>query len=167
ACALAPRRVFLLWREQPWTVNRLPTQPDGESHSSDRTDFARTSPRSPDASGEAARRQRMVELQLRGRDITDERTLRAMMRAPRHVFVPAPIRDQSYDDPALPIPHGQTISQPYIVALMTQLAQVRPDSRVLDVGTGSGYQAAVLAEIADHVCSIEILCELADDARER
>ncbi len=115
----------------------------------------------------ARRRAAMVETQLRARDITDPLVLEAMGRVPRHLFVPPVLRDQAYRDSPLPIGHGQTISQPYIVALMTQLARAAPGKKALDVGTGSGYQAAVLAEICDEVYSIEILCDLADRARER
>lgn len=113
-----------------------------------------------------ARRQ-MVELDLRGRDIVDQRVLAVMSRIPRHRFVPEALRDVAYSDRALPIGHGQTISQPYIVALMTQLVRPGPQSRALDVGTGSGYQAAVLAELCKEVYSIEILEPLADEARRR
>lgn len=109
----------------------------------------------------AAARHAMVEEQLISRDITDERTLQAMRTVPRHCFVPADVRGAAYHDSPLPIGYGQTISQPYIVAYMTQLAQLRRDNRVLEVGTGSGYQAAVAAEISDHVYSIEIVPELA------
>lgn len=115
----------------------------------------------------AARRAAMVERQLAGRDITDERVLEAMRAVPRHLFVPGDLAGSAYQDSPLPIGHGQTISQPYIVALMTQLAGAKPGKKALDVGTGSGYQAAVLAEIVDHVYSIEILCVLADEARNR
>lgn len=113
------------------------------------------------------RRQRMVDDQLRGRDITDARVLDMMARVPRHEFVPNDLRDSAYSDSPLPIGHGQTISQPYIVALMTQLAQPKPDARSLDVGTGSGYQAAVLAGLVRKVHSIEIVPALADGARRR
>lgn len=109
----------------------------------------------------------MVDEQLRGRDITDERVLAAMLRVPRHAFVPAHDQDAAYADGPLPIGHGQTISQPYIVALMTQLVRPAPGARALDVGTGSGYQAAILAELVHDVYSIEIVCPLADEARER
>ncbi|NIP84261.1 MAG: methyltransferase domain-containing protein, partial [Planctomycetales bacterium] len=109
----------------------------------------------------------MVERQLAGRDITDRRVLAAMRRIPRHAFVPDQLRPRAYADRPLPIGHQQTISQPYIVALMTQLARIRPDARALDIGTGSGYQAAVLAELVQRVYSIEILCPLADSARQR
>jgi protein-L-isoaspartate(D-aspartate) O-methyltransferase len=115
----------------------------------------------------AEARARMVRAQLRARDITDPRVLEAMGRVPRERFVPEPLRPQAYADYPLPIGHEQTISQPYIVALMTQLARPRPDARALDIGTGSGYQAAVLAELVREVCSIEILCPLADEARGR
>ena len=115
----------------------------------------------------ARARQQMVDRQLRRRDISDARVLEVMGRIPRHRFVAENLADSAYNDHPLPIGHGQTISQPYIVALMTQLAQPKPQSRVLDVGTGSGYQAAVLAELCKDVYSIEILKPLADEARER
>jgi protein-L-isoaspartate(D-aspartate) O-methyltransferase len=115
---------------------------------------------------ERARRE-MVEMQLKGRDISDVRVLAAMGRVPRHRFVPEPLKFQAYGDHPLPIGSGQTISQPYIVALMTQWAEVKPGEKVLEVGTGSGYQAAVLAEITDQVWSIELLPELAKAAAAR
>ena len=114
-----------------------------------------------------ARREAMVRQQIAARDVTDERVLEAMRKVPRHLFVPEPLREAAYQDSPLPIGHGQTISQPYIVALMTQLAGAAPGKKALDVGTGSGYQAAVLAEICDEVYTIEILCDLAEQARER
>jgi protein-L-isoaspartate(D-aspartate) O-methyltransferase len=113
---------------------------------------------------EEARRQ-MVELQLRGRDIVDEEVLRAMGRVPRDLFVPASERSRAYEDAALPIGHGQTISQPYMVARICEALAVRPGQRVLDVGTGSGYQAAVLAELGADVVTIERIPELAEQAR--
>jgi protein-L-isoaspartate(D-aspartate) O-methyltransferase len=109
----------------------------------------------------------MVERQLRERDITDPIVLDVMNRVPRHEFVPESLQSLAYADRPLPIGSGQTISQPYIVALMTQLARPKSESRVLDVGTGSGYQAAVLAEIVDKVFSIEIIEPLAEEARQR
>jgi protein-L-isoaspartate(D-aspartate) O-methyltransferase len=109
-------------------------------------------------------RQEMVKVQLQGRDITDERVLAAMGRVPRHEFVPVEFLDQAYDDHPLPIGYGQTISQPYIVALMTQLVNPQPGKKVLEIGTGSGYQAAVLAELTDQVYTIEIIPELAGRA---
>jgi protein-L-isoaspartate(D-aspartate) O-methyltransferase len=109
----------------------------------------------------------MVKEQLAARDITDKRVLAAMRRVRRHLFVPESLRDLAYSDRPLPIGHGQTISQPYIVALMTQLGKPGKDERALDIGTGSGYQAAVLAELVQQVYSIEILCPLADAARQR
>ena len=121
----------------------------------------------PAADPFARRRDEMVREQLAGRDITDERVLDAMRRVPRHRFVMEGFEGRAYDDSPLPIRQGQTISQPYIVALMTQLAGVKPGDRVLDVGTGSGYQAAVLAEMGAEVSSIEIVPELAEEARAR
>ncbi len=112
----------------------------------------------------AAARAAMVDEQIAARDIKDPNVLDAMRRVPRHRFVPPDERRYAYRDMPLPIGHGQTISQPYIVALMTELVEPRADSRVLEVGTGSGYQAAVLAEIVDHVYSIEIVEELAHRA---
>jgi protein-L-isoaspartate(D-aspartate) O-methyltransferase len=111
-----------------------------------------------------AARERMVARQIAARDVTDARVLAAMRRVPRHEFVPESVRAHAYEDDPLPIGHGQTISQPYIVALMTQLAEVGPDARVLEVGTGSGYQAAVLAELAGEVYTIEIVEPLARQA---
>ncbi|HEY4413636.1 MAG TPA: protein-L-isoaspartate O-methyltransferase, partial [Gaiellaceae bacterium] len=98
---------------------------------------------------------RMVERQLRARGIDDERVLEAMGRVPRELFVPPTLRSHAYDDAALPIGGGQTISQPYMVARICSELALHGDERVLDVGTGSGYQAAVLAELAAEVHSIE------------
>ncbi len=111
-------------------------------------------------------RQDMVERQLRARGIRDERVLQAMASVPRHCFVPGDDLQTAYGDHPVAIGHCQTISQPYIVALMTELIRPRPDARVLDVGTGSGYQAAVLAELVAEVFTIEIVPELAQAARE-
>ena len=112
-------------------------------------------------------RRQMVEKQLQSRGINSPGVLRAMGRVPRHRFVSPALESQAYDDRALPIEEGQTISQPYIVALMTQLLELRGGERVLEVGTGSGYQAAVLAEIAGKVYTIEILSGLAASAAMR
>ena len=113
-------------------------------------------PQSPVGDAFAARRQRMVEEQIRGRGIEDGEVLRAMDEVPRHVFVPETVRDQAYQDHALPIGDGQTISQPYIVALMTSLLELDQSDKVLEIGTGSGYQAAVLSRLAGEVFTIEI-----------
>ncbi len=107
----------------------------------------------------------MVDQQLLGRDITSLRVLEAMRKVPRHLFIPEPQRGRAYDDSPVPIGLGQTISQPYIVAFMTQALDVEPGHRVLEIGTGSGYQAAVLAEITREVYSIEVLPELAERAK--
>jgi protein-L-isoaspartate(D-aspartate) O-methyltransferase len=109
-------------------------------------------------------RKLMVERHLAARDITDRAVLDAMATVPRDRFVPDADQARAYADQPLPIGHGQTISQPYIVALMTQLARARPGMKALDVGTGSGYQAAVLSRIVDRVYGIEIVCPLADRA---
>jgi protein-L-isoaspartate(D-aspartate) O-methyltransferase len=107
----------------------------------------------------------MVEQQIRARGVRDERVLAAMREIPRHEFVQESLRERAYTDFALPIGFGQTISQPYIVAAMTEAAGLEPDDRVLEVGTGSGYQAAVLNELVAEVYSIEIVPELAERAR--
>ena len=109
----------------------------------------------------------MVAQQLAARDITDPRVLAAMAKVPRDRFVPAHLAPQAYDDNPLSIGSGQTISQPYIVALMSQWAKVKPRDKVLEVGTGSGYQAAILAELAGKVFTIELLPELAEAAQTR
>jgi protein-L-isoaspartate(D-aspartate) O-methyltransferase len=107
----------------------------------------------------------MVEFQLRARDIVDERVLQAMERVPRELFVPPEERTRAYDDAALPIGSGQTISQPYMVARICEVLSLSGTERVLDVGTGSGYQAAVLAELAGEVVTIERIPELAEQAK--
>jgi len=119
-----------------------------------------------EAVGAEEARVRMVREQIAGRGVEDPRVLEAVRRVPRHEFVASRLREQAYDDRPLPIGHGQTISQPYVVAAMTELAAVGPASKVLEVGTGSGYQAAVLAELAGEVFTIEIVEPLAERARE-
>ena len=119
-----------------------------------------------DARDWEAERRRMVDEQLRVRDIRSERVIEAMLGVPRHLFVPEAQRAEAYRDFPLPIGHGQTISQPYIVAFMTQALDLSPDHRVLEIGTGSGYQAAVLGTLAKEVYTIEILPPLAERARQ-
>lgn len=114
-----------------------------------------------------ADRDRMVDEDMVTRDIDDARVLASMREVPRHRFVPEELQSLAYADRPLPIGHQQTISQPYIVALMTQLVRPEPEDRALDVGTGSGYQAAVLSTLVKEVLSVEILCPLADTARSR
>jgi len=114
-----------------------------------------------------AARQRMVKEDIQGRGIDDQRVLQAMLKVERHLFVPEPYRPTAYADRPLPIGEGQTISQPYIVALMTSQLHLKPEDRVLEIGTGSGYQAAVLAELTKEVYSIEIVEQLARTAQER
>ena len=111
-------------------------------------------------------RRQMVEYQLRDRDIQDERVLAAMLQVPRHQFVDSSLRNLAYSDRPLDIGHNQTISQPYIVAYMTQAAKISPNDKVLEIGTGCGYQAAILGEIAQQVYSIEIIPQLANRARQ-
>ncbi len=108
----------------------------------------------------------MVDQQIAGRDIKDARVLDAMRRVPRHEFVPEPLRGSAYEDSPLPIGHDQTISQPYIVAYMTEALELAASHRVLEIGTGSGYQAAVLGELVNEVYTIEIVAPLADRARQ-
>ncbi|WP_372683120.1 protein-L-isoaspartate(D-aspartate) O-methyltransferase [Desulfosarcina sp.] len=114
----------------------------------------------------ADQRQKMVVFQIADRGISDASVLKAMASVPRHLFVAPELRDMAYRDSPLPIGLGQTISQPYIVALMSQLLAVQPGQRVLEIGTGSGYQAAVLAEMGVHVFTIEIVPELGRQAIE-
>jgi protein-L-isoaspartate(D-aspartate) O-methyltransferase len=109
-------------------------------------------------------REQMVREQLQGRDIKDQRVLEAMLKVPRHEFVPRDFARSAYNDGALPLKMGQTISQPYIVAYMTQALELKGTERILEIGTGSGYQAAVLAEIAAEVYTIEILPQLQEEA---
>jgi protein-L-isoaspartate(D-aspartate) O-methyltransferase len=111
-----------------------------------------------------AERHAMVETQIRARGVADKRVLEAMRTVPRHLFVPEPLRHLAYADRALPIGEGQTISQPFIVAHMTEALAVAPEHVVLEIGTGSGYQAAVLAQLAREVYTIEIVPELAGRA---
>jgi protein-L-isoaspartate(D-aspartate) O-methyltransferase len=115
----------------------------------------------------ARERERMVSDQIASRGVRDARTLAALRRVPRHLFVPAGSRSEAYDDHPLPIGAGQTISQPYIVGFMTEALGLAGGETVLEVGTGSGYQAAVLAQIAGRVYTIEIVASLADEAGER
>lgn len=111
-------------------------------------------------------RERMVEAQLRNRGIVDERVLAAFLRVPRHLFAPERYRDQAYEDHPLPIGEGQTISQPYIVALMLEALALSESDKVLEIGTGSGYVTALLAELTAQVVSMERHASLADAARQ-
>ncbi|GAG67826.1 unnamed protein product [marine sediment metagenome] len=115
----------------------------------------------------AKKRNYMVTHHLKGRDIVDERVLEVMGKVLRHKFVLERYYEKAYEDHPLPISHGQTISQPYIVALMTQLLELKGGEKVLEIGTGSGYQAAILAEIVDEVYTVEIIEELCSNARNR
>jgi protein-L-isoaspartate(D-aspartate) O-methyltransferase len=117
--------------------------------------------------GFAQARQEMVETQIRRRHITDSRVLECLERVPRHEFVPAEFRDRAYEDAPLPIGEGQTISQPYIVAAMTAALRLQGNERVLEIGTGFGYQAAVLACLAREVFTVEFRAALATEAGER
>ena len=128
--------------------------------------YQQTTPAAPQETDQSAQaRLRMVESQIRARGIADPAVLEAMRRVPRHLFVPPADRPRAYEDMPLPIGQGQTISQPYIVAYMTEALKLSREHTVLEIGTGSGYQAAVLAELVREVYSIEIVPELADRAR--
>lgn len=109
----------------------------------------------------------MVRDQIQKRGIENKKVLESLRNVKRHLFVPANVRERAYVDSALPIGYGQTISQPYIVALMTELINPKPDFKVLEIGTGSGYQAAILAKIVDQVYSIEIVTELGENVAKR
>jgi protein-L-isoaspartate(D-aspartate) O-methyltransferase len=113
----------------------------------------------------AAERTRMVEHQIQARGITNPRLLAAMREIPRHLFIPPPYNTSAYEDAPLPIGNGQTISQPYIVAFMTELLDPHPEDRVLEIGAGSGYQAAILSMLVHHVTTIERIPGVADLAR--
>jgi len=115
----------------------------------------------------AKRREEMVKSQIIARGVKDPLVLKAMREVPRHLFVPEKYRSEAYDDHPLPIGYGQTISQPYIVAFMTEQLRLKGGEKVLEIGTGSGYQSAVLAGIAGEVYTIEIICELANSAQKR
>ena len=130
----------------------------------DDEDAAWSRPRSDERSDE---RRRMVDEQIAARGLTNEKVLAAMRSVPRHWFVPKDLQRDAYRDRPLPIGHGQTISQPYIVALMTERLKVTSTDKVLEVGTGSGYQAAMLSELTPHVFTIEIIRELAEPAAKR
>ena len=119
------------------------------------------------SNGFAQARQEMVETQIRRRHITDSRVLECLERVPRHEFVPAEFRNRAYEDAPLPIGEGQTISQPYIVAAMTAALRLQGNERVLEIGTGFGYQAAVLACLAREVFTVEFRAKLATEAAER
>jgi protein-L-isoaspartate(D-aspartate) O-methyltransferase len=112
-------------------------------------------------------RKRMVEEQIISRGVRDENVIQALLKVPRHEFIPASLRHLAYSDSPLPIGYDQTISQPYIVALMTELLQLHTEARVLEIGSGSGYQAAVLAEIVKEVYTIEIIKPLAQSAEKK
>jgi protein-L-isoaspartate(D-aspartate) O-methyltransferase len=146
--------------ERPWR------RPDGGSQANGPAPPGGDLAALEDATSRAEREQ-MVRRQIEARGVRDPAILAAMRRVPRHLFVPADLRAEAYADHPLPIGLGQTISQPYIVGLMTELARPDPTARVLEVGTGSGYQAAVLSCVAGRIFSLEIHDELARQARER
>ncbi|OFY66727.1 MAG: protein-L-isoaspartate O-methyltransferase [Bacteroidetes bacterium RBG_13_43_22] len=121
----------------------------------------------PQADKFESQRQRMVETQIRNRGVTNPEVLNAMKKVPRHLFIPKEYQDEAYNDYPLPIGYGQTISQPFIVAYMSEAVRPNSKKKALEIGTGSGYQAAVLAEIVDKVYTIEIVPELARESADR
>ncbi len=137
--------IILLFLTSPFMSRYVSARPGDEVRDEDRF---------------ASLREQMVQQQIKARGINDPATIEAMRNVPRHRFVPTARQRQAYNDGPMPIGHGQTISQPYIVAYMTQLINPEPGMKVLEIGTGSGYQAAVLAEITDEVYTIEIIEEL-------
>lgn len=147
-------RLFALWRVLPLSAMMACVMNGGEVQPG------------PQANGMdwAAARAQMVDEQIRARGVADERVLAAMRKVPRHLFVPPEHQRRAYDDTPLPIGFDQTISQPYIVAYMSEVLELEPEHRVLEIGTGSGYQAAVLAVLAREVYSIEIIRELGESA---
>ncbi|OGW78681.1 MAG: protein-L-isoaspartate O-methyltransferase, partial [Omnitrophica bacterium GWA2_52_8] len=144
---------FLIFAAGTFLIYENPAAP-AAGHAPQETDFAMM-------------RERMIEEQLRKRGISDPRVLEAIDSVLRHEFVPPHLQHRAYDDNPLPIDKGQTISQPYIVAYMTEALQLKPGDKVLEVGTGSGYQAAVLSRLAGEVYSVEIIPELAQQAAEK
>ncbi len=154
--------LFLVVLALVWWHVRLPGPPEGSNIT---TQSPGPSTGGPDRY--LAARQKMVEQDIRGRGVANPAVLDAMSRVPRHEFVPPEYLASAYADHPLPIGYGQTISQPYIVAAMTDLLQVKPDSTVLEIGTGSAYQAAILAELTSQVYTVEIVEELCVQARSR
>jgi protein-L-isoaspartate(D-aspartate) O-methyltransferase len=157
--------LLLLWAVRMWSLQG----PQGREEVASSPTPATTA--MPTLTGQEAEyaeeRMRMVSGQIELRGVRDREVLRAMEAVPRHEFVSDEYLSQAYDDHPLPIGYGQTISQPYIVAFMTELLQLEGGEKVLEIGTGSGYQAAILAEMTDQVITLEIIPELADSARER
>jgi protein-L-isoaspartate(D-aspartate) O-methyltransferase len=151
-CDKESERIITLW-EKPADINQAPVE-SSEPNDIKQSVFVER----------IEERKEMVSRQISARDVNDTNVLAAMRKVPRHAFIPAGRRRYAYVDSALPIEHGQTISQPYIVAFMTEALQLDPNSKVLEIGTGSGYQAAVCAEIAREVYTIEIVEELAAGA---
>jgi protein-L-isoaspartate(D-aspartate) O-methyltransferase len=154
-------------------VLRCQTRPGQESPEGVQTATATATLPAPSATRQRAElnyseaRSTMVEFQIRQRGVRDPEVLEAMETVPRHEFVPEDYVQAAYSDGPLPIGYGQTISQPYIVAVMTELLLLEPSDKVLEVGTGSGYQAAILAELTDNVYTVEIIPELAESAAAR
>jgi protein-L-isoaspartate(D-aspartate) O-methyltransferase len=158
--------LFFLPGSEPQTAATVPAESDKQIVPTDE-EPEQVDEQPVRSDGRLEERMSMVDRQIRRRGVTDLDVLAAMERVPRHEFVPEEFKSRAYADQPLPIGHGQTISQPYIVALMTELLQLKSTDRVLEIGTGSGYQAAILAEIVAEVYTIEIVEALAVEARER
>jgi len=151
----------------PTSAPSLPTALPADSGGPTSAPAADLSPTATPPDGYSIAREAMVREQIAARGVSDAAVLEAMRRVPRHRFVPAEYLSAAYEDHPLPIGYGQTISQPYIVAVMTEALQIEPGDRVLEIGTGSGYQAAILADLGIEVYTVEIIPELADQARAR
>jgi protein-L-isoaspartate(D-aspartate) O-methyltransferase len=167
-CAIRPVAVAVLLVLMPAGFGSAPPteSPSTSRPATTAPDEAAPRPAPPRSDERKDERHRMVEEQIRARGIRDTAVLDALNNVPRHWFVPEAVQPYAYEDRPLPIGEGQTISQPYIVAFMTEALKLTPESKVLEVGTGSGYQAAVLAEITPQVYTIEIVEPLARQARE-
>jgi protein-L-isoaspartate(D-aspartate) O-methyltransferase len=165
ACVILLVSIFLVQHTQ--RRGRPESSEDDETPAATRPPLA-TSPAPQGTEQEFSKaRSSMVEYQIRQRGVRDPKVLDAMEAVPRHEFVPDDYMESAYSDGPLPIGYGQTISQPYIVALMTELLELEPGDKVLEIGTGSGYQAAVLAEVTDDVYTVEIIPELAESSAAR
>lgn len=162
-CAKEPEKITA--SQEKKDVNNTVTGMDQEKKADDRKQLPRPEHKHPAFTERTEERQNMVAWQIQARDVRDPNVLEAMRIVPRHAFVPFSEQPYAYGDYPRPIGYDQTISQPYIVAFMTEALQLKPDSKVLEIGTGSGYQAAVCAEIADKVYTIEIVEELAKRAQ--
>lgn len=166
-CFLILSTVFVWGGGRPESVRSEYERSENERDTRIESDGSMDGAPAPSVFERQGERNRMVEGQIKGRGVKNGAVLNAMREIPRHYFVPEEGRSEAYNDYPLPIGYGQTISQPYIVAYMTELLAPLPDHKVLEVGTGSGYQAAILAAIVSKVCTVEIIPELLTAAVER